>query len=40
MSDKKVIPVAMFGIPEHERNVLKNIFKDRHLKLFLRGNDT
>lgn len=27
MSDKKAIPVAMFGIPEHERNVLKNIFK-------------
>lgn len=27
MSDKKTYSVAMFGIPEAERNVLKNIFK-------------
>ncbi|HOB62068.1 MAG TPA: response regulator [Candidatus Competibacteraceae bacterium] len=27
MSDKKTFSVAMFGIPETERNVLKNIFK-------------
>ena len=27
MSDKKTFAIAMFGIPESERNVLKNIFK-------------
>jgi two-component system cell cycle response regulator len=27
MSDKKTFAIAMFGIPEPERNVLKNIFK-------------
>lgn len=27
MSDKKTFAVAMFGIPEPERNILKNIFK-------------
>ncbi|TVR64605.1 MAG: response regulator [Candidatus Competibacteraceae bacterium] len=27
MSDKKTFMVAMIGVPDHERNVLKNIFK-------------
>lgn len=27
MSDKKTFAIAMFGIPEPERNILKNIFK-------------
>lgn len=27
MSSKKTFAVAMIGIPEHERNILKNIFK-------------
>ena len=27
MNDKKTFAIAMFGIPESERNVLKNIFK-------------
>jgi hypothetical protein len=27
MSDKQTFMVAMIGIPDHERNVLKNIFK-------------
>ncbi len=27
MSDKKTFAVAMIGIPDHEQNVLKNIFK-------------
>jgi len=27
MSSKKTFAVAMIGIPEHERNILNNIFK-------------